>query len=219
LAYKKYKYLKRHSKKGRVLDIGCSAGFFLKIAKDNGWEARGVEISGDTSQIARDRYGLNVLTGDLEVDSFSPGSFDAVTLWDTLEHVRDPRKTMSIVNKVLNVGGTVIISTPDIEGLFPRCARKISGVTGDWIHPEPPHHLYQFSKNTLRMLLELSGFELIRMYYERIPITYTFKSFKILRKSLHSLLRASMIVPLSFVGPWIKSGDIIVVVARKIRGI
>jgi len=210
-----YEYIKKYKKNGRILDIGCSAGFFLKTVKENGWETIGLDISNDTAEIARKRYGLNVLTGILNEDTFPAGYFDVVSMWDVIEHISDPVKTTAIINKILAPEGILILSTPNTDGLFARAAYKISGIIGDWLHPEPPHHLFQFSKKTIAKLLEASGFKLLKICDKRISIAYTFKSFKLLEWPLKRLLYFVLLIPVSIIGPMVGSGDLIVVIAKK----
>ncbi len=76
--------------KGRLLDVGCAAGFFLKAAKDSGWDVRGVEPSRWLAEWGRKKYGLDIRAGTLDSVKFPSNSFDAVTMWDVLEHVPDP---------------------------------------------------------------------------------------------------------------------------------
>jgi len=210
-----YGYIKKYKKNGRILDIGCSAGFFLKAAKENGWETYGLEISDDTAEIARKRYRLNVLTGVLNENTFPAGYFDVVSMWDIIEHVSDPMKTMFIVNKILAPHGVVILSTPNIDGLFPRLAYKMSGRMNDWLHPEPPYHLFQFSKKTIARLLKDSGFRLLEIYDKKIPIMYMVRSFKLLSVPFKKLLYYILLIPMAIFGPMIGSGDLIIVIAKK----
>jgi len=210
-----YEYIKKYRKKGRILDLGCSAGFFLKAAKENGWETIGIDISHDTAEIARKRYGLNVLTGILNEGIFPAGYFDVVSMWDVVEHINDPVKTVAIINKILAPGGMLILSTPNIDGLFPKMAYRMSGRMNDWLHPEPPHHLFQFSKKTIAKLLETSGFKLLEIYDKRISIAYTFKSFKLLEWPLKRLLYFILLIPVSIFGPMVGSGDLMIVIAEK----
>ena len=72
--------IKKYKTQGSLLDIGCSVGIFLKIAKQDGWETYGLEISKDTAKLARKRYGLEVLVGSLHQTNFEPDSFDVVTI-------------------------------------------------------------------------------------------------------------------------------------------
>ncbi|UCF08778.1 MAG: class I SAM-dependent methyltransferase [Thermoplasmata archaeon] len=214
-AEKYYDLIAYHKTGGRILDIGCGGGLFLKVAKDHGWETYGVEISSDTSSHARQRYGLDVTTGTLEETHFEPRFFDVVTMWDVIEHMEDPSHAMTIVHGILKDDGIVTISTPNIDGLFPRTSYKISSKIKYWPHPEPPHHLFQFSKETISQLLNRTGFEVVDMLDEAIQISYSFGSIKSLIRSPKRLLYASLFIPLALIGPKVKSGDWITVVARK----
>ena len=75
-------------RRGRLLDIGCAAGFFLDAAREQGFKAEGVEISEFSSRYARDELGLKVHTGSLEEAQFPADSFDVVTAWDCVELCR-----------------------------------------------------------------------------------------------------------------------------------
>lgn len=215
LASKHYSLIEKHKIQGRILDIGCTAGFFLKVAKESGWETYGVEISKDAAELARKRYGLEVLTGTLDEASFKPNFFDVVTIWDVIEHVENPMQTMSIINTILKDDGIVAISTPNIDGLFPRLSYKISDIINYWPHPEPPYHLFQFSKKTMYKLLEQTGFDLLAVHDERIPITYSFGSFQSLIRSPKSFLYSALFIPAALLGPMVHSGDWITVIAKK----
>jgi len=220
-ATEKYGRIKEHKTRGRILDIGCGPGFFLKVAKEHGWATYGVDISRDTSELARTRYGLQVFTGTLDQANLVPSSFDAVTMWDTIEHVENPVQTMLAVNELLKHDGIVAISTPNIDGLFPRLSYHISSLTNQWRHPEPPHHLFQFSKKTVHKLLKLAGFHTLEMYDKRVPIQYSFGikcslySLKRLIKSPKKFLYSALFVPIALLGPLVHSGDWITVVAKK----
>jgi 2-polyprenyl-3-methyl-5-hydroxy-6-metoxy-1,4-benzoquinol methylase len=210
-----YDFIKKFKTKGRLLDIGCSAGFFLKVARDLNWETHGLEISEDTAAIARERYGLEVTVGNLQESTFPANYFDVVTLWDVLEHLDDPKKTLFIVNQILNDDGIVVISTPNVDGLFPKLSYKLANLINYWPHPEPPRHLFQFSKKTLNRLLELTGFTLMEIQDERIPIGYTFGSLKELLRSPMRLWYSVVFIPTAFVGPMLQAGDSVIAVAKK----
>src|SRR5690349_22293158 len=136
----------RHQRSGRLLDVGCSAGFFLKVARDRGFDVHGLEIPADTAALARERYDVDVQVGTLDDAHFEPGSFDVVTMWDVIEHVRDPVGAMSTVARLLKPGGIAALMTPNVEGLFPRLSYRVADRVGFWPHPEPPAHLFQFGK-------------------------------------------------------------------------
>lgn len=215
LARQHYELVTKYKTQGRILDIGCSAGFFLKVANENKWETYGLEISKDTAELARKRYGLEVSVGSLYEHSFMPNFFDVVTMWDVIEHVRNPIKTMSVINRILKNDGIIALSTPNIDGLFPKLSYKISNVINYWPHPEPPFHLFQFSKKTIHKLLELTGFNLLKIHDERIPIGYTFGSFGSLFRSSKRLLYSAFFIPMVLLGPIVHSGDSMTVIAKK----
>jgi 2-polyprenyl-3-methyl-5-hydroxy-6-metoxy-1,4-benzoquinol methylase len=204
----------RYTRGGRILDVGCSVGFFLATAQAHGWDAYGVEVSEDTAEIARQR-GVKVLTGTLEDASFESGLFDVVTLWDVIEHVDDPVGTMMTVERVLKNDGLVVISTPNIDGIFPRLSYYVSKPTGRWPHPEPPYHLCQFSKRTMRKLAARTGFDVLRILDRRLPLVNAFGSFHFVFRSPKRLAYAALLSPVALAGPLLKAGDHMIVIAKK----
>ena len=215
LAVEHYDLMKTFKAGGRLLDIGCSAGFFLKVARDLGWETYGLELSSDTATLARERYGLEVAVGELQESTFQSNYFDVVTLWDVIEHLADPKKTLSIVQRILKDDGILVISTPNIDGVFPRLSYKIAHLINYWPHPEPPRHLFQFSKKTLGHLLQITGFELLEARDDRIPIDYSFGNVKEVLRSLKKLSYSLVFIPIALAGPLIKAGDNLIVAATK----
>ncbi len=217
LAKKRLNFLRKYKTEGRLLDIGCSAGFFLKVARDNGWETYGLDISDDTARIARERYGLEVLTGTIEEISYAPNHFDVVMMGDVIEHTANPVNTMLAVNKILKPDGLVILSTPNIDGLFPKLSYKVSKIINYWPHPEPPGHLFQFSKETLTRLLTQTGFIPLEIADRRYSAPYTFGKLGSLIRSPKSLLYTAVFLPVLLLGPVVHAGDEMLVVAKKER--
>jgi 2-polyprenyl-3-methyl-5-hydroxy-6-metoxy-1,4-benzoquinol methylase len=206
--------VERYTRPGNILDIGCSVGFFLERARAEGWTTFGVEISNDTAKLARGR-GLDVFTGTLEQARFRPGSFDVVTMWDVLEHLEDPVATITIAADVLKEEGLLALSTPNVAGFFPRLSYRAARWTGRWPHPEPPSHLFQFSKATVSRLLRQSGLTPIQILDRRIPLSYTFGDRSLLLREPKRLAYAAVFAPVAFVGPLVRGGDDMVVIAHK----
>jgi SAM-dependent methyltransferase len=175
-------------RRGRVLDVGCSKGLFLEVARAEGWDAAGVDVNRRAVEEARAR-GLDARHGELQVwhsrpgcaptaegrcATFEPASCDVVTLFDLLEHARDPRSLLAACRTVLRPGGLLVVTTPDSSGLVPRLTYWLFGATlGAWGHPTPPGHLVQFSRRTLRRMLEAEGFEPALVRREHIPVAYS----------------------------------------------
>jgi len=133
-----------------LLDLGCGTGHFLDEARRTRWEVSGVEVSAYAAAEARGR-GLDVTCAQLEEVSLPGGEFDCVTLWDVLEHTRDPAGVLAAAASAVRPGGVVALSTGDITSL---CAR-LSGPR--WHLFNVPEHLFFFSPRSLRLLLEQAG--------------------------------------------------------------
>ncbi|HEY0302174.1 MAG TPA: class I SAM-dependent methyltransferase [Rhizomicrobium sp.] len=141
----------------RLLDIGSGPGFFLKTAKNRGWDVMGIEPSRQAAAHARG-LGIEVAEG-----FFGPktapalGRFDAVNLTNMLEHVPDPAAILLAARDVLEPGGVLCAGVPNDFSPF-QIAAAATQATGEW-WIAPPHHLNYFDFATLASLLERLGFE------------------------------------------------------------
>ena len=153
---KRRRYLTRYCSGGRVLDLGCATGAFLAglgRSAPGKWDLYGVEPSPQAAEAARRHPGLKVTTGLLEEAGYPGGYFDAVTLWDVLEHLHDPRSTLGEIHRILKPEGALVLRLPNIGSRAARLFGK------HWGGLEPPRHLYVFDHQTLDRLVRLSGFE------------------------------------------------------------
>lgn len=138
--------------KGRLLEIGCGAGFFLKAAERNGWDAWGLELSEAGAAFATERLGLRVVREQAERASFDEGSFDVVAMFDVIEHLLDPMAVLRSTHRLLRPNGVLLISTPNLDAL----SRLAMGA--GWAVLSPSEHLYYFTERTLQAVLERAGF-------------------------------------------------------------
>lgn len=214
LAERHYAMLARYCKSGICLDVGASAGFFVKTAADHGWDAHGIELSKDTSRLARERYGVDVQTARLEETTFEPASFDAITLWDLIEHLPDPFDTMQRIVSLLKPGGVVLILTPNLDGLFARGSYRVARRIDYWPAVTPPGHLFQFSAKSLTALLERVGLTVLETRNEPMPYRGIFGGPRQLIKPKR-LAYAMVFAPLMLLGPRLGAGDQIVLTARR----
>lgn len=133
----------------KILDVGTAAGGFVKLARSRGFDAEGLEL--DRRMIAAaQREGLPVREGLLD-EAFAAahaGKFDAVTMFDVLEHLDDPKGILKLARKVLKPSGVVGLSTPNAlrPGPFGR---------DSWDYP--PHHLTRWTPSAMRSFLEREG--------------------------------------------------------------
>ncbi len=139
---------------GKLLDVGAYTGIFVEIAAQHGWEAYGVEPSHWAVEQARER-GLRLIEGTMASPELPAASFDVVTMWDVIEHVTDPLGEIQQAHRLLKPGGLLVVHTMDIDSLF---ARVMSG-RWPWLMEM---HIYYFSQRTLRLMLEKSGFTVVR---------------------------------------------------------
>jgi 2-polyprenyl-3-methyl-5-hydroxy-6-metoxy-1,4-benzoquinol methylase len=199
---------------GRLLDVGCATGVFLAAAEAGGWKVHGVELNADTAAIARDR-GLEVTTGTLDALPDELSGFDAVTMWDVIEHVPDPVGLLRDAHERLAPGGRLWLATPNVDGAFPRASLKVADRVGRWPHPEPPYHLSQFSERTIRHALGRAGFHDVVVHHRRIPLSYSFGSPRKVLSEPKRLAYTAVFAPLALVGPWIGQGDTMILSARR----
>ncbi len=139
---------------GKLLDVGAYTGIFVEIAAQHGWEAYGVEPSHWAVEQARER-GLRMIEGTMASPELPDASFDVVTMWDVIEHVTDPLGEIRQAHRLLKPGGLLVVHTMDIDSLF---ARVMDG-RWPWLMEM---HIYYFSQRTLRLMLEKSGFTVVR---------------------------------------------------------
>ena len=148
---------RRRPRRGRLLDVGPNVGTCLALARERGWEVAGVEINADAARHCRETRALDVRDGTLDEGPFPPASFAAVLMADVIEHLPDPRRALVQVRELLEPGGLVAISTPDVSGWAARL-----------LQVKPVEHLYYFEPTTLRALLGRAGLELLEVLpYDR----------------------------------------------------
>ena len=107
---------------GRLLDVGCGAGHFLLVAEARGWQPMGLEVSRSALEIIRRvknerRSKFSILESPLTEAGLPPESFDAVTLFEVVEHLDDPTAILKEVRRILVGGGILYLTTPNYNSL------------------------------------------------------------------------------------------------------
>lgn len=207
------KHLQRFMQPGKLLDVGCAAGFFLSEADKNGWAVQGLDVSSFAVQYAKERFGFDVQQGSFTELPYPLGEYDAVTMWDVIEHVPDPKSYIQRAASLLRSGGIFALATPDVDSLPARLTGK------RWVgYKLSEEHVYYFSADTLSKMLDEAGFEVVnvrhvgkfvtlRLFLDRLGmyspllskvLTFAEKTFKLSEWSL-------------YVNPF----DIVAITARK----
>jgi SAM-dependent methyltransferase len=140
----------------RLLDVGCGDGTFLLAAQEKGWSVVGTETNPRIAQAA----GLDVRSSLREVQGIAP--FDCITLWHSLEHMRDPAALMCAVSQLLAPDGTIVVAVPDAGGLQSRLFGP------KWFHLDVPRHLYHFGSSSLACLFERSGIVITHRWHQEL---------------------------------------------------
>jgi SAM-dependent methyltransferase len=148
--------IEQHVDPGRLLDLGCWVGFLLAEAGDRGWETLGVEPSEFASRYARERLGLDVVTGDLMEAELPERGFEAVFLGDVIEHLPDAGGALDRVASLLAPGGVVALALPDAGSRLARAMGR------RWWSVIPTHVQY-FTRASMRRLLQRHGFATLAM--------------------------------------------------------
>ena len=159
----------RHPEGGRILDVGCATGGFLGLMSER-WDRRGVELSAELVAASPPPPGVKVWVGRFEEYPPEGGLFDVVTLWDTLDHVKDPAGTLAKARALLKPGGTLAINLGDRSALFARVLGR------RWHLYIPPTHLTYFNRGSLTALLREKGFAVQEVRYEGkwVPLSLCF---------------------------------------------
>jgi 2-polyprenyl-3-methyl-5-hydroxy-6-metoxy-1,4-benzoquinol methylase len=204
--------LSRKPAPGRVLDVGCAAGFFLQVMQELGWEPTGVELSAPMVRHATEVLGLpDIRRGDLLTLELPADHFDVVTLWDVIEHLEDPVAHLAAAARTLKPDGLLVIETQNVASLFARLLGR------KWHHYKHAEHLYHFDPASLARLLDRADLECVH----RSPrhggkyVSMAFLAERVGR--VHPLL-STLAAPLRLLGKralYLNFMDEMVVVARR----
>jgi 2-polyprenyl-3-methyl-5-hydroxy-6-metoxy-1,4-benzoquinol methylase len=152
---RRLRYLERFVNRGSLLDAGCATGAFLEAARTRGWKVTGLDISEFAAEYARREARLDVYTGSITSPPAHLPRFDAITMWDTIEHIDRPDIAVKSAHNLLVPGGVLVISTGDFGSLL----RRLTG--SRWRLFSDETHRYFFDERTLTRLLSDRRFEVL----------------------------------------------------------
>ena len=147
----------------RLLDIGCSTGAFLKVAREAGWQVQGLEIGIASARYAKENLGLNVHNGSLYDFEKPAESFDAVAMIEVIEHLEYPAAAISQAHQLLKPDGLLLVTTPNFDSLY----RRLFGNRW-WVINCEDEHIVLFTLDTLTGMLEENGFEVVHKHIRGI---------------------------------------------------
>lgn len=145
--------LEKFRRPGKILDIGCGDGTFVRHMASHGWQATGIDISSTAKRLAKKNNDQAViLSGKLEELKLPAASFDCLTLWQVLEHMADPNRLLRQAATLLRPGGLIVVAVPNIKSFQARITKK------RWWGLDVPRHLTHFSPEILKRTLGNAGF-------------------------------------------------------------
>jgi len=157
MAARAIRFMKRYVNGGKLLDVGCAAGYFLDALGPE-WEPYGCEPCLGMANIARRKFGDRIAAVPFE-EYHSDVRFDVVTMWDSIEHVVEPARCIASAHGLLDDSGFLFLRTPDAGSPAARLLGK------SWYHYGPPGHLHFFDRKTISALLGRHGFQVRRVIY------------------------------------------------------
>jgi 2-polyprenyl-3-methyl-5-hydroxy-6-metoxy-1,4-benzoquinol methylase len=146
---------KRVGRRGKLLDVGCSFGFFLDAARQRGWSVEGVDISSYAAKYASCRFKLSVQNAAVTEARFAPQAFDVITLWEVVEHLPRPVEALRHLSRFLTDDGIMVFGTPNVASYLAMLQGK------RWRNWEPPAHLLYFSPQSMNRLFEECNLKMI----------------------------------------------------------
>jgi ubiquinone/menaquinone biosynthesis C-methylase UbiE len=149
----------KFSTPGKMLDLGCGTGWFMRTMRDQGWEAHGVEINESAAALGRKTAGLSIFSGTLKQANFPSGSFDYIRSNHSFEHISCPGETLDEIHRVLKPDGKIMIGVPNVSSPNARFFRQY------WWYLGAPVHTFTYSVDTLSRLLRKHRFAIETVTY------------------------------------------------------
>ncbi len=188
--------IEKYQKGGKMLEVGFGAGILLDLARSQGWETWGCEISSYAANHLKQNSNHKVFLGEIENLNLPENYFEVVIINHVLEHSPHPDKMLAATLKILKKEGILFLGLPNFSSLFSQILKT------KWPGLQKEDHLWQFNRKTISALLEKTGFKIIEVKSET---GFTFHA-PFLRKMKETLL---------FFLDKIGRGDALVVLAKK----
>ena len=191
---------------GPLLEVGAATGAFLEAAE--ALEPVGIDVALEALKQARGRR----LCADPEDLPFGDGAFASVAMYDTIEHLPDPRAALLEVARILRPGGLLHLSTPNQRGL----AGRLMGRGFPHVNPE---HVVLFGRRSLGRLLHETGFLVRTMTMVRKPLSLSYVAGRLRRHPVAGLTAivagaAGLLGPLARRPLPVPSGELSVLAVR-----
>jgi SAM-dependent methyltransferase len=142
--------------KGRVLDVGCGGGLFLRLMADRGCQVLGLDSSIEAAGTAWHAQGVPVICGSLAQAPLQRESCSLITMFHVLEHLYEPAIYLDAAHRLLKSDGRLVVQVPNLSSF------QFLMLGENWNGLDIPRHLIQFRLRDLELLLRECGFEVLR---------------------------------------------------------
>lgn len=147
---------------GRLLDVGCATGRFLRQMREIGWRVAGIELDAEAAAKAR-QVTPDIFEGDPMAADFPPESFDVVTAFHVIEHLPDALGTLRRMVEWLAPDGLMIVEVPNVAGVGGRLFGRY------WSGLDFPRHLIHFTPETMGAMVERAGGRVVQAQHRSKP--------------------------------------------------
>jgi SAM-dependent methyltransferase len=203
------KVIKKYCSTGKLLEIGCAYGFFLELANKY-FDVHGIDVAEAGVKYARDVIGLsNVKAGNYLAEYYPENSFDVISMFDTIEHLKLPNLFVEKAVKELKKGGLLCLTTGDIGSRMAQLQKK------NWRLIYPPEHQVYFSIYSMKYLLERSGLELVNVSHPGYNRSLAMMLYLTIFKNNKIIGSSSLFKVLQKIPVYLNLYDIMFVIARK----
>lgn len=197
----------RAAERLRLLDVGCSSGALLKSAVQAGIEAEGVEPATKAAGAAR-AAGLRVFSGTLAEAQYPAGHFQAVTMMEVIEHLRQPMEVFEDIRRILRPDGMLVVGTGNADSWTVTFMRE----RWDYFHVgRYGGHISFFTPQSLDRLAARCGFRIERIETRRVRFAESFHT----SPPVYRALKVAGEV-LSVPAKWLNKGHDMLAFLRKV---
>jgi protein-L-isoaspartate O-methyltransferase len=152
----KVELLKSLVPSGELLEVGPATGEFAFAARKCGYVPTLLEMDEKCCRFLSDKLGLAVrLTADPATSFDGNARYDAICIWQAIEHIPEVWKLMRVAASRLTRGGAMILSTPNPESFQARLLGRY------WPHLDAPRHLYLIPRGWMRSFADQNSLTVV----------------------------------------------------------
>ncbi|MFY0643902.1 MAG: class I SAM-dependent methyltransferase [Bacteroidia bacterium] len=159
---RKLRLIQKHTKEGRILDVGSASGYFMNHMKSAGYGVDGIEISPKARELCKSKFDINAYEPKSLINKELDSKYDIISLWHVFEHVYTYNEYFEAFEHFLKDDGRLLIAMPNHKCLDSEYYGKY------WCAYDVPRHLWHFEPKTFETFVRKRGFRLEAI--KRMPL-------------------------------------------------